>query len=272
MALKAIIESLDSVEEQFHVLYEEQDGKFVLQIEGIEAHPGAQSLKAALDRVRTEKRTLSEKLTTAEGKLADLPEDFDAEEWIRLKAEAPDPADPEKKKPSDEHLQSQKRLYEQRIANLEKKHTEEMKAKDGEIVERDSVIESVLVEDGLTKALVESGVAKEYLRAARALLKPSVKVVRDDDGTRRAVVETDLGEDEIGKYVANWSQSDEGRVFVAKATGGDATGSNARILGDNPWDNSNGKKPNLTKQQELISANPEKARQLAKAAGAAPNW
>ena len=45
MALKAIIDSLDSVEEQFRALYEEKDGKYVLQIEGIEAHPGAQSLK-----------------------------------------------------------------------------------------------------------------------------------------------------------------------------------------------------------------------------------
>ena len=53
MALKAIIDSLDSVEEQFHALYEEKDGKFVLNVDGIEAHPGAAALKAALDRVRT---------------------------------------------------------------------------------------------------------------------------------------------------------------------------------------------------------------------------
>lgn len=62
MALKAIIDSLDSVEEQFRSLYEEKDGKFVLIIEGIESHPRAAAPKSALDRVRGEKRTISEKL------------------------------------------------------------------------------------------------------------------------------------------------------------------------------------------------------------------
>lgn len=269
MALKAIIDSLDSVEEQYRSLYEEKNGAYVLAIEGIESHPGAAALKSALDRVRSEKRALSEKLATAESSLADIPEDFDADEWIRLKAEAPDPADPDKKKPSDEHLQSQKRLYEQRIANLEKKHTEEIKAKDGEIAERDGVIESVLVEDGLTKALVEAGVDKKYLKAARALLKPSVKVVRNDDGQRRAVVETDLGEDEIGKYVVNWVQSDEGSPFVAKPTGGDAKGGDAKRFGDNPFAKDSF---NRTRQQELITQNDAKARQMAEAAGVKPYW
>jgi hypothetical protein len=269
VALKAILENLDSVEPQFHDLYDEKDGKFVLQVEGIEQHPGAAAVKAALDRVRGEKRTLSEKLTAAENKLADIPDDFDAEEWLSLKAEAPDPNDPDKKKPSDEHLQSQKRLFEQRIANMETKHAGEMKAKDGEIAERDGVIEAVLVEDGLTKALVEAGISKEYLKAARAMLKPSVRVVREDDGTRRAVVETDMGEDDVGKFVLNWAQSDEGRVFVAKPTGGDAKGGNGRSLGENPFDPKN---PNKTKQQELIVANDAKARQMAQAVGVTPYW
>jgi hypothetical protein len=268
VALKAIIDNLDSVEEQFHPLYEEKDGKFVLQIEGIEAHPGATALKSALERVRGDKKTLGEKLAAAEIKLADVPEDFDVEEWIRLKAEAPDPADPDKRKPTDEHLQSQKRLYEQRIANMEKKHEDAIKAKDADLASKDTFIGKLLVDDGLTKSLIEAGVGKEYLKAAKAMLKDSVKIIQDD-GTYRAVVETDMGEDEVGKFVANWAQSDEGKVFIAKPTGGDAQGGNAKRFGENPFDP---KAPNKTKQQDLIVANDAKARQMAEAAGVKPYW
>ena len=272
MALKTILDSLDDVPDALKGEYKELYGKFVLDVERIDAHPAVLNLKTAFERVKNDKKKLGADLETATAKLAEVPDDFDAEEWVRLKAEAGDPDDPENKAKKDEHLQSQKKVFEQRIASLEKKHADAMAAKDTEISERDQVISTVLVEDGLTKALVEAGVAKEYLKAARAMLKPSVKVVRDDDGTRRAIVETDLGEEEIGKYVGSWSQSDEGKVFIAKPTGGDATGGQGARFTDNPWDASNGKRPNLTKQQELISANPEKARQMAKAAGATPNW
>lgn len=269
MALKAKVESLEGIDAHLHDLYEERDGAFFLAIEGIEQHPGAAAVKAALDRVRGEKRLVTDKLTAAEAKLAEVPDDFDAEEWVRLKAESPDPNDPDKRRPTDEHLQSQKRLFEQRIANVEAKHTNELKAKDAEIVERDGVIEAVLVEDGLTKSLIEAGVSKDFLKAARAMLKPSVRVVREEDGTRRAVVETDLGEDDVSKFVLNWAQSDEGRVFIAKPSGGDAKGGQGRSFGENPFDPKN---PNRTKQQELIVANDAKARQMAQAVGITPYW
>ena len=58
MALMATIDSLDRVEEQYRSLYEQKDGKFILAIEGIEAHPYTAALKSGLDRVRGEKRTL----------------------------------------------------------------------------------------------------------------------------------------------------------------------------------------------------------------------
>lgn len=98
--------------------------------------------------------------------------------------------------------------------------------------------------------------AKEYLKAARAMLKPSVKVVRDEDTARRAIVETDLGEEEIGKYVGNWSQSDEGNVVIAKPTGSDPPGSDDRKAEVNPWAKHTF---NLTKQGEIARADPAKA-------------
>ena len=269
MALRSIVDSLDEVPAEFHSEYKPLDGKFVLDVDGIDSHPQVAKLKSAFERVKADKTKLSADLAEAVAKTAELPEDFDAEEWVRLKAAAGDPKDPAKQ---DEHLQSQKRVFEQRISNLEAKHAKDLATAQAEIQERDGALNGLLVEEGLTKALAEAGVAKEYLKAARALLRPSVKVVRDENGSRRAIVETDLGEEEVARYVASWTQSDEGRVFIPKPTGSDANGTGGRGFTDNPWDSSGGKKPNLTKQQELIATAPERARQMAKAAGVTPNW
>jgi hypothetical protein len=172
VALKAIIDSLDSVEEHSRALYEEKDGKFVLQIEGIEAHPGAQSLKAALDRVRTEKRTLSEKLTTAESRLEGQPDDFDADAFETLKTTA------EGKEPPkiDERLEKQR-------TDLEKKHKAELDKRHARISKLDGTLRKTLVDDGLRKALIEAGISKDFLPAAKALPKErgAVKLAEEDD-------------------------------------------------------------------------------------------
>lgn len=264
MALKAILENLDSVEPQFHDLYEEKDGRFVLQVEGIEQHPGAAALKSALDRVRTEKRTISEKLTDAESRLEGLPDDFDADayEHLRQQAEGKEPPN------LDERLTAQKTQLEAKFAKEREKLEERASKLDG-------TLRRVMVDDGLTKALVEAGVAKEYMPAAKALLKEKgqIKLVEDEDGIEVFADDGINDRTPLADYVRKWSTEDEGKPFIAKATGGDAKGGQGRTFGENPFDTQGGKvKPNLTKQQELIASNPEKARQLAQAVGVTPTW
>jgi hypothetical protein len=260
VALKAILDSLDGVDPQFHDLYEEKDGKFVLVIEGIEQHPGAQSLKSALDRVRGEKRTLSEKLTTAESRLEGLPDDFDADayEHLRQQAEGKEPAN------LDERLTAQK-------TQLEAKFAKEREKLEGRNTKLDGALRRVMVDDGLTKALLDAGIDKTFLPAAKALLKEKgqIKLVEDDDAIE---VFADDGINErtpLSDYVRSWAGQDEGKPFIAKATGGDAKGGQGRSFGENPFDPKN---PNRTKQQELIVANDAKARQMAEAVGIKPYW
>ncbi|CAD7023184.1 hypothetical protein REJC140_00121 [Pseudorhizobium endolithicum] len=263
MALKAIIDSLDTVEEQFRSLYEDKDGKFVLAIEGIESHPGAAALKSALDRVRGEKRTLSEKLTGAESRLEGLPEDFDADayETLRTQAEGKEPPKIE------ERLTAQKTQLEAKFA----KEREKLEERANKL---DSTLRRVMVDDGLTKALLDAGIDKTFLPAAKALLKEKgqIKLVEDDDAIHVFADDGVNDRTPLTDYVRNWAGQDEGKVFVAKPTGGDAKGGDGRQFSDNPWDTSNGKKPNLTKQQQLIQENAVKARQMAQAAGVTPTW
>lgn len=260
MALKATLDSLDSIEPQLQELYEEKDGKFVLSVEGIEQHPGTQSLKAALDRVRGEKRAIAEKLTAAESRLEGLPDDFDAETYETLRQQAEGKDAPQ----LDERLSAQK-------AQLEAKFAKEREKLESRAQKLDGTLRRVMVDDGLTKALLDAGIDKTFLPAAKALLKEKgqIKLVEDDDAIQ---VFADNGVNDrtpLADYVRAWASEDEGKPFIAKATGGDAKGGNAPRFTDNPFDP---KSPNRTKQQELIVQNDAKARQMAEAAGVKPYW
>lgn len=260
MALKATIDSLDSVEPQLHDLYEEKDGRYVLAVEGIEQHPGTQSLKAALDRVRGEKRALSDKLTAAEARLEGLPDDFDADtyETLRQQAEGKEPAQ------LDERLNAQKTQLEAKFA----KEREKLEARAAKL---DGTLRRVMVDEGLTKALLDAGIDKTFLPAAKALLKErgQIKLIEDDDAVQVFADDGVNDRTPLAEYVRAWATQDEGKPFIAKATGGDAKGGSAMRFSENPFDPKN---PNRTKQQELIVQNDAKARQMAEAAGVKPYW
>ncbi len=266
MALKSVLDDLDSVEEQHRPLYEDRDGKYVLQVEGIEAHPGALSLKAALDRVRSEKRAVSEKLAAAEGRLHGLPEDFGAEAFEDLKARAEGGQQDEGK--IAERLDRQK-------AVLEGRHAREIEAERVRAQKLEANLRKVMVDDGLTKALLDAGIEKQHLGPLKAYLKESGRIkLTEEDGEFHVFADNGIDErTPLSKFVGDWAGTDEGKPYVAKVTGGDAKGGSGQRFAENPWETHGGKvKPNLTKQQEIIAANPEKARQMAQAAGAQPNW
>lgn len=108
MGLKLIVDSLDSVDEGVRGLYTEVDGKFKLDVEGVEDVTG---LKSALEKERSARRDLEKRMKTA------LSED-DLEEYARLKAEA------EKSKPLEERFEmerkrAQKEIEAERNARLE---------------------------------------------------------------------------------------------------------------------------------------------------------
>jgi hypothetical protein len=91
-----------------------------------------------------------------------------------------------------------------------------------------SALERILVDDGLTNALVKAGVRPEFLDASKALLRAGVKVVKEGD-ERKVLV----GDKPIAESVTAWVGSDAGKHFVAApanaggGAGGGAGGSKA---------------------------------------------
>lgn len=266
MAVAALLESLDDVPEALKAEYKPvkvkttngEVDRFALDITGVDDHPSVKNLKAAHETTKTKLATANTEIATLKPKVEGLPEDFTVDEFNRIKALADKNVKPE------EHLA-------QLRAQLEKKHGDEKKALETRIATLETSLRKMVVDEQLTKSLIDAGVSKEFVAAAKAMLKERGNIkIEEKDGNFIAAVETDMGPMEIPKFVAEWSEGPEGKPFVKPAAGGGADGGKGGVkTGRNPW----GKDTwNLTEQSALITENPEKARQLCQAAGKTPNW
>ena len=130
MALKLIVDSLDGLDEGTKGLYAEKDGKYRLDVEGIEDTSG---LKSALEKERTARRELEKRAKAA------LSED-DMEEYARLKAEA------DKGKDKDEILKGMRSRHEKEL-ELAKQEASRVKAQ----------LEKTVLESTATQLLAKHG-------------------------------------------------------------------------------------------------------------------
>lgn len=91
--------------------------------------------------------------------------------------------------------------------------------------------QKLLLDNGLTDALVKAGVANQFLPAVKAMLGTQAKVIVDGD-SRKAVI----GDKELSEFVSAWATTDEGKQFISApsnggggASGGAGGGSNAKV-------------------------------------------
>ncbi len=255
--LQSVLDSLDNVPAELHAYYAEDGDKFVLQVgDDIKTHPSVAALSNAYRQEQTKRRETAVKLQAAETRLAGLPDDFDADAYEALKAAAEGKEPPK----TDEQLV---RVREQ----LERKHTEAVAKKDEEIGKLRGTIERLTVDDGLSRAMDEANIDPKHKKKLAPYLKMlgKIKLEEGDDGFS-AQVETDMGPVSLAKFVSDWAGSDDGKEYVGKPKGLDATGGDGRRAEVNPWAKDS---TNLTKQGEVVHADPAKARRMMAAAGIA---
>jgi hypothetical protein len=187
MALKALLESLDGVDDAVKPFYAERDGKFVLNIEGVDDHPDVANLRNAYSRTKEDREK-------AKQEAASLKSQID-----ELKRGAPDTA-----------------ANQAKIAQLQ----EQLDAAKAESGQWQTKFTGVTRDQALASALQTAGITNPtYLKAAQAMLAGSVKL--GDDGT--AYVETGMGPKVLGDFVKGWAAQD-GKDFVTPPKGGDARG------------------------------------------------
>lgn len=269
MPLKTVLESLDGVEESFKPLYVEKDGKFILQIEGVDDHPAVVALKNGHGNSKRERDAAREEVRQLKAKLEAVPADFDPERYAQLVADAEarenDPTGKDVRAQIEAATKAVKDQMQAKIDRQQKDFDAKLAEKDTELAKRDGEIRRRVATDGLKAALAAAGVKKGLIDGAVAMFDRDVEVVLEDD-RYVARMKSDLGGDEVERFVSNWSQSDAAKEWIAPPTGDDERGS--RAGSGNASDNPFGKNSwNKTAQATLIRTNRAKAEQLAKAAG-----
>ena len=280
-ALKAVLPNLDDVDEAIKGFYVEKDGKFYLDLESIEEHTANRALASSLQALRAERQKLKSDLAAMKETLAKYPEDFNPEEYEELKTKLAeldddddegDDDDKKKRRRDDDNKRvlSLTRQFEQKIERQKKQYEQMLKEEREDKAAIEASLRRVLIEEGLTKHLVDAGVSSPFLPGAIALLRSNA-VVEIEDGEHRAMIKTDAGNVPLEKFVPDWAASDDGKPYVAQAKGGDANGSGARRRSEtteaNPW--KDGPTFNLTQQGLIMKQDRAKAERLAKAAGKA---
>lgn len=210
MDLKTVLETLDGVDDAIAPFYAETDGKFILQIEGVDSHPDVANLKSAYERTKADRDTARTERDAAKALAKDFPDDFSLEKWNSLKDGKPDEA---------ALIQLRETLEGERDAWKTKAEAADQRA-----------VKNALDRD-LTDALTENGVTNPtFAKAARTMLSPDVKI--NDDGV--AIVDTDMGPLPLSEHVKRWAAA-EGKDFVTPPSGGGGRGGKDTGAGSQKW-------------------------------------
>jgi len=249
MALKAVVENLDDVPEALREHYKQTDNGYELDVgDSIKEHSGAASLKSALEGEREKRRKAIEERDKYKATADQLPEDFDPEEYERLKANGDGGNDVQKK--VEEARERERKRHEKKIEELTKERDDLHQKYTG--TKRDIGLKDSLNEVGVASHLREY--AEEYWSNRSQLDEEGNLVTKDGTPLNDAIKE--------------WAESDKGKHFIAApgnsgggAGGGRGTGANTK---DNPWSKES---QNLTEQMRIQRADPEKAKRLKAEAG-----
>lgn len=133
-----------------------------------------------------------------------------------------------------DRLQSKIDSLESDLGNTQKASKEQaklLKQTQDALASESGFTQKLLLDNGLTEALVKAGVATQFLPAVKAMLGTQGKIIVDGD-SRKAVI----GDKELSEFVSSWATSDEGKHYIAApgnggggASGGAGGGSTAKV-------------------------------------------
>lgn len=154
MGLKAIVETIDAVPEAVRSFYTETDGKFILQVEPVGGYAleDVEGLKGTFGKEMTLRKKLEKDLL----KFKDIDPDKARDALARLEELGNIDPTKEADKIVSERLEAAKR-------QLLEKHGEEVKTRDGRIGQLTKTVESLLIDQAATVALVEAKGSVELL-------------------------------------------------------------------------------------------------------------
>ena len=189
--LKLKYETASDVPEALKDYYAEQSGVYVLQAEGLKTEGDVAAVKDALDKERRLRRDAEAKVKDFENKYSLLPEDFDIDEYNRLKDTGSGDLDAK--------LKDQRERLTAQFEKEKKKLLEDLSGKD-------ALIGKHVKMASLEKAMSEANVAQPYRKAVEAMFKDSVIIEGD---------QVYLNEKPVSEAIKEWASSDEGKHYIA---------------------------------------------------------
>ena len=120
------------------------------------------------------------------------------------------------------NLQNTVAELQEKLDKATKNAAKEIETLTKSLTEKDGALQSYLIDNGLSEAMLKVGVRPEFMGAAKAMLK-SATTIKADNGQYHAL----MGDKPLADAVAEWAASDEGKHFVAAPanSGGGAPGS-----------------------------------------------
>ena len=204
MALKAVLDSLEGLAPEFAKEYKQgSDGRYYLDIDGIDEHPDIGALKRAKDYEKAERQKLAAKLKEVQASLEALTEERDN----ILKGALPK-ADVEKLEES----------WKQKLAKREQELTEQINNLNGHLqrILVDNVAQQIATEISKAPALLLPHI-KQRLKVDFVDGKPVTKVL-DADGSISALSIEDLKKEMVANPIY------APIIIGSKASGGGAEG------------------------------------------------
>jgi hypothetical protein len=262
LKLKSILDNLDSLPVELHDYYEEKDGKFYLSLDDdIKTHPAVNALSNAYRQEQTKRREARAEVEALKARLTGVPDDFDAATYEDLKAKAA----ASDGKTVDEQVTRCREAMQVKIDMQATKHAAELAAKDQVIAGLRAQSERDTIERNLSSAMDEANIDPKHRKKLAPYLRTLGKIkVVDDDGSPSTMVDTDMGEVSLSKFITDWAGTDDGKEYVKKPTGLDTNGSDQRRVDGNPFEAANW---NKTEQGRMMQKDRGKAERYAKAAG-----
>ena len=205
MGIKAIVESLDGIEEPLQALYVKDGEAYHLDVEGFDDHPKVRGVITANKENRAKRDEWKQKADDLAARYSWVPEDLDADGLEGLRAAADKGQDVEE-------------IRERISASLEKKYRTEIEQRDERISTSDKRLRDMITRTEIDAAMTAATIDAPHRQAVAALIKASAKIDVDaENGT--ASVDTDLGPVPLAQYVREWSETEAGKIYRAKPGG-----------------------------------------------------
>ena len=234
MGIKALIESVDDIPEGMTDFYKQDGDKFVLDVEDIDSHPKVRGVITANASNKQMRDKLRNELEEFKTRYSWLPEDFDADALESLKEQAQGKGG----QPTEEQMSEMRSKIAEK---LEKKYLPEIQSREEKLGKLSGAIQRMTVDDGLSRAMDEAGIDPLHKAKLLPYLKTRGKIQVEEDGDMfKAVVDTDMGPVSLTQFVTEWAGSDDGKPYVAKATGpnprGGSGGGESKTIKRSTWD------------------------------------